>query len=47
MVVAECGPDAVDLVRHHPRNYFDVIVLDINMPIMDGFECCQIMEQLL
>jgi CheY-like chemotaxis protein len=24
-----------------PRNHFDVILLDINMPIMNGFETCE------
>ena len=34
------GLEALDIVFAQPRNYFDVIVLDINMPIMDGFETC-------
>jgi len=37
---ADNGLEALDVVLAHPRNYFDVIVLDINMPIMDGFETC-------
>jgi CheY-like chemotaxis protein len=35
---ANNGLEALDIVITNPRNYFDVIVLDINMPIMDGFE---------
>jgi len=35
---ANNGLEALDIVIANPRNYFDVIVLDINMPIMDGFE---------
>jgi CheY-like chemotaxis protein len=35
---ANNGLEALDMVIANPRNYFDVIVLDINMPIMDGFE---------
>ena len=37
---ANNGLEALDVVFAKPRNYFDVIVLDINMPIMDGFETC-------
>ena len=35
---ANNGLEALDMVIANPRNYFDIIVLDINMPIMDGFE---------
>jgi CheY-like chemotaxis protein len=35
---ANNGIEALDMVIANPRNYFDIIVLDINMPIMDGFE---------
>ena len=28
-------------------NYFDVIILDINMPIMDGFEACERIKKFL
>ena len=37
---ANNGLEALEEVIAKPRNYFDVIVLDINMPIMDGFETC-------
>ena len=38
VITANNGLEALDMVIANPRNYFDVIVLDINMPIMDGFE---------
>ena len=28
------------MVANHEPGYFGIIVLDINMPIMDGFEAC-------
>ena len=37
---ADNGLEALDIVIARPRNHFDAILLDINMPIMDGFECC-------
>lgn len=37
---AENGMQALQMVSSKPTNYYDVIVLDINMPIMDGFEAC-------
>ena len=39
------GKMAVDLVTSHPTNYFNVIILDINMPVMDGrVACTQIVQ---
>jgi CheY-like chemotaxis protein len=32
---------ALQMVCSKPRDYYAVIVLDINMPIMDGFEACR------
>ena len=37
---AENGMQALQMVCSKPTTYYDVIVLDINMPIMDGFEAC-------
>jgi CheY-like chemotaxis protein len=37
---AENGMQALQMVSSKPSDYYDVIVLDINMPIMDGFEAC-------
>lgn len=39
-VGVENGLEAVESVLNNPVDYFDVIILDINMPIMDGFEAC-------
>ena len=44
IITAENGYQAVQLVKEHPKTYFDVIMLDINMPIMDGFEACKIIH---
>ena len=38
VMIAENGLEAYDAVQAKPKNYFDVILLDINMPIMDGFQ---------
>lgn len=32
------GLEAVELVKLHPSNYYALILMDINMPIMDGFD---------
>jgi CheY-like chemotaxis protein len=37
---AENGLQALQIVTTHAIDYFDVIVLDISMPIMDGMEAC-------
>jgi CheY-like chemotaxis protein len=32
------GLEAFNKVKEHPKDYYDAILLDINMPIMDGVE---------
>lgn len=36
--VAENGYQALQIVTSNETDYFDVIILDINMPIMNGLE---------
>jgi CheY-like chemotaxis protein len=39
------GRIAVEMVTTHPVNYFDMIILDIDMPALNGKEACiQILE---
>ncbi len=35
---AENGKEAVDLFAQHPAGYYDLIFMDIQMPVMDGYE---------
>lgn len=45
--VADCGMDAIEIVNGRPLNYFDVILMDINMPLMDGFETIEKIKVIL
>ena len=36
--VAENGEIAVDMVESHPERYYDAILMDMRMPVMDGLE---------
>ena len=36
--MAENGQAAVDRMKDRPAGYYDVILMDIQMPVMDGFE---------
>lgn len=35
---------ALQIAASNPLDYFDVILLDINMPIMDGLESCLLID---
>lgn len=41
VVVCESGEAALDYLRSHPDQLPELILLDINMPGMDGFEFAQ------
>ncbi len=44
---AENGLQAVQIISSYPPDYFHVIILDINMPIMDGYEACVRIDELV
>ncbi len=44
---AENGLQALQKICEHPINYFDAVILDINMPIMDGYEACNLIYDYL
>ncbi|MDO5476966.1 MAG: response regulator [Eubacteriales bacterium] len=33
---AENGQEALDLFKNHPAHYFDAVLMDLRMPVMDG-----------
>lgn len=43
-VVCPNGKAAVDSFLEHPDNYFDMILMDIRMPIMDGYEATKLIR---
>ena len=38
--IAENGLEACELVKKNGKSYYKAIILDINMPIMNGIDAC-------
>lgn len=43
---AENGKDAVELFESHQERYYDVIIMDVHMPIMNGIEATKTLRAL-
>ena len=41
---AENGKEALDDILNKPEYYYDILFLDIQMPVMNGYECCKILR---
>jgi len=38
LVVANNGEEAVDIIKSSPVDRFDMVLMDVNMPVLDGYE---------
>ncbi|MCD7992438.1 MAG: response regulator [Clostridia bacterium] len=43
---AENGSIAADMVRNHPEHYYDLIFMDMRMPVMDGCQATAVIRNL-
>jgi signal transduction histidine kinase/DNA-binding response OmpR family regulator len=41
---ASNGKEAVEMIQSHPQNYYDLVLMDIQMPVMDGYEAVKLIR---
>lgn len=46
VTVAANGKEAVDILTESPADRFDVVLMDINMPVMNGYEAAHIIRNM-
>ena len=44
--VAENGKVAVEMFTSHPEGYYDAILMDMRMPVMDGLEATKVIREM-